>query len=112
MRLRREDDRLNLTCELSSVDVETGEIAFTMTSQPKTGLDAEDFLGAVIKCNSVDGSMYATLTSVCAAQASEAKIISACGKLMIGEKAYELTFGHIEAASGEVTENVSVTRTA
>ena len=112
MRLRREDDRLNLACELSSVDAETGEIAFTMTSQPKTGLDAEDFLGAVIKCNTVDGNVYATLTSVCSAQTGEMKIISACGKIMFGDKAYELAFAHIEAPSGTVTENVSVTRTA
>ena len=111
MRLRREDDRLNLTAELVR-DAETGTVTLTMTSQPKTGLGAEDFLGAVIKCITDDGDMYATLISVCAAQASKAKLISACGKLMIAEKAYELTFGHIETASGAVTENVSVTRTA
>ena len=111
MRLRREDDRLNLTAELT-VDMETGKRILTMTSQPKAGLGAEDFLGAVITCDVAGDPVYATLTSACAAQVSEEmKIISACGKLMLADKAYELTFAHTETASGTVTEEAVLAQT-
>lgn len=64
MRLRREDDRLELTATL--VTDGSGKQVATMTSIPKAGIGAEDLLGAIVKLEDpgVTGIvMYVTLTS-------------------------------------------------
>ena len=62
MRLRREDDRLELTATL--VTDGSGKQTATMTSIPKAGIGVEDLLGAIIKLTDGSGTaIYATLTS-------------------------------------------------
>ena len=64
MRLRREDDRLNLAAEIAT-DAETRKQIATMTSVPQAGISAEDLLGAVIKLVEAETGtvLYVTLTS-------------------------------------------------
>ena len=102
MRLRREDDRLNLTAELAT-DVETGKKILTMTSQPKAGLSAEDLYGAtlVITVNGTPTS-FVTFTSVVTATQSAVSTIGASGLFMIAgdqttTRAAYVSFIHMES---------------
>ena len=100
MRLRREDDRLNLTAELER-DAETGTVTITMTSQPMTGLSIEDFFGAALTIY-YGGKPYqiTTFTSVSGGynQSANAAMITAQGfyTLYNGEPLNIISINHTE----------------
>ena len=101
MRLRREDDRLNLTAELS-MDVETGKKVLTMTSQPKTGISFEDLFGAALTIT-VAGIPTALVTFITVMQDAPATpSFRATGWF---GKNDTVVFEHIEAGDN-VTESI------
>ncbi len=102
MRLRREDDRLNLAAEMAT-NAETGKLEITMTSQPKAGLSAEDFYGAtlVITANGTP-TAFVTFTSVFTTTKSNMTAISASGLLVISgdqttSKATYIVLAHMQS---------------
>ena len=102
MRLRREDDRLNLTGEMAT-DMETSKSTITMTSQPIAGISAEDLYGAtlVITVNGTP-SAFVTFTSVFTSTKAGMTAISASGLFMIAgdqttTKAAYVSFIHMES---------------
>lgn len=113
MRLRREDDRLNLTALVFfDVDKPGAELELHMTSKPKAGLGVEDFLGAVIECEDSTGFTYVTLTAVQIMPIEPddpGRTITAYGKIfLVGGGFGEVTLTHTETADGTVTENAAI----
>lgn len=101
MRLRREDDRLNLTAELS-VDVESGKKVLTMTSQPKTGISIEDLFGAALTIT-FNGAPTALVTFITVTQDTPTSpAFRATGWF---GKTDTVVFEHVEAGDN-VTESI------
>ena len=109
MRLRREDDRLNLTADLV-VDAETGERTITMTSQPIAGLSIEDFFGAALTIyHGGKPYMITTFTSVSGGQSAVGTMITAQGffTLYNGEPLKIISINHAET-NGKASETARI----
>lgn len=107
MRLRREDDRLNLTAELS-VDMETGKKILEMTSQPKAGLGAEDFYGATLTITTNGTpSGFVTFTSVVIETRSAMTAIVASGLFMVAGNQTTTKAAHIVLSHMQSNDTVS-----
>lgn len=109
MRLRREDDRLNLTAEMT-INAETNEPEFTMTSQPIAGLSLEDFIGAVLTITS-NGKPAAFVTfssAVTEPGLQDIMAVQAVGTFMAGKNTGStfVAFEHTEIGD-KIIENVT-----
>lgn len=109
MRLRREDDRLNLTAEMT-IDTETGKPTFAMTSQPMAGLSVEDFIGAVLTITSNGKpSAFVTFSSAITEPGTPGiMVVQATGTFMAGKNTgiTGIGFEHMEM-EGKITEFVT-----